>query len=178
MYKEVTILTEDSRILLNKVLRMKAQAQKIDLDENGNNSLTKTTSMALKLAYVTGSDKIMIEVVNIHNIIPRENKNCSRVQVYTRLTPDRMGSGQQIEHTPVFEDVDRSIIFDLQGEPVRFEFNISHLAAKKEFKDGFLIVNLFHVNKAGMKLSIGECVSQVSEQLFGLIIYPSMCRSR
>ena len=165
-------MTEDSRILLNKVLRMKAQAQKIDLDENGNNSLTKTTSMALKLAYVTGSDKIMIEVVNIHNIIPRENKNCSRVQVYTRLTPDRMGSGQQIEHTSVFEDVDRSIIFDLQGEPVRFEFNISHLAAKKDLKDGFLIVNLFHVNKAGMKLSIGECVSQVREQLCGLRIYP------
>jgi hypothetical protein len=163
VYKEVAILTEDSRILLNKVLRMKSQAQKIDLDENGSNSLTKTTSMALKLAYVTGSNKIMIEVVNIHNITPRENKTCSRVQLYTRLIQDRMGTGQQVEHTPVFEDVDRSIIFDLQGEPVRFEFDICHLAAKKDFEDGFLILNLFHVNKAGLKLSIGECVSQVSE---------------
>jgi len=161
MLKEVAILTEDSRHLVNKVLRMKAQAQKIDLDENGNNAPTKCTSMALKLAYVTQSDKIMVEVVNIHNITPREKKTSSRIQIYLRFSPDRMGTGQHIEHTPVFEDVGRSIIFDLQGEPVKFEFSLDHLSSKKVFEDGFLIINLFHVNKASMKLPIGECVSQV-----------------
>ena len=163
MLKEVAILTEDSRHLVNKVLRMKAQAQKIDLDENGNNAPTKCTSMALKLAYVTQSDKIMVEVVNIHNITPREKKSSSRIQIYLRFSPDRMGTGQHVEHTPVFEDVGRSIIFDLQGEPVKFEFSLDHLSSKKVFEDGFLIINLFHVNRAGMKLPIGECVSQVNK---------------
>merc|ERR1711892_1374447 len=62
MNEEVIILTEASRILLTKVLRLKAQAQKIDLDENGNNSKMKqNTSVSLKLAHVTGLDKIMVE---------------------------------------------------------------------------------------------------------------------
>jgi len=159
--KEVSILTEDSKILVNKVLRAKAQAQKIDLDENGNNVHEKFTSMSMKLAYVTNQDKIIVEVVNIHNINPRENKSTSRIQLYLRFSPDRMGTGQLVKQTKVYDDIDRSIIFDLQGEPVKFEFSVDHLSSKKKFEDGFLIINLFHVNRAGLKLSIGECVAQV-----------------
>eukprot|EP00092_Neocalanus_flemingeri_P001115 GFUD01001188.1.p1 GENE.GFUD01001188.1~~GFUD01001188.1.p1 ORF type:complete len:1412 (+),score=425.44 GFUD01001188.1:75-4310(+) len=163
MYKEVIILTEDSKILMTKVLRLKSQAQKIDFDENGNNPQMKNTSMAVKLAYVTGTDKILVEVTNVHNITPREKKTSSTIQLYVRFSPDRMGTGQVVEHSTVFKDVIRSIIFELEEEPapVRFEFNIDHLSSNKEFEDGFLIVDLFHVNKAGLKLFIGECVSQV-----------------
>ena len=162
MNKEVSILTEDSKILINKVLRMKAQEQKIELDENGNSVHTKNTTMSLKLAHVNKTDQIMVEVVNIHNLTPREKKTSSRIQLYLRFSPDRMGTGQVLEQTPVFEDVGRSIIFDLQGEPVKFEFNVDHVSSKKMFEDSFLIINLFHVNRAGMKLCIGECVAQVS----------------
>ena len=79
MFKEVTILTEDSKILINKVLRMKAQAQQIDLDNNRNNPEMKSTSIALKLAHVTGSGKMMVEVVNVQNITHRENKTSSNI---------------------------------------------------------------------------------------------------
>ena len=164
MNKDVAILTEDSKTLVNKVLRAKAQAQKIDVDENGNNVHAKLPSMSIKLAYVTKADKIMVEVVNIHNITPRENKTLSKIQLYLRFSPDRMGTGQIVEQSPVYEDIDRSIIFDLQGEPLKFEFSVDHVSAKKLYEDGFIIINLFHVNRAGLKLSIGECVAQVSEK--------------
>ena len=147
---------------MNKILRAKAQAQKIDFDENGNNVHAKLPSMSLKLAYVTKADKILVEVVNIQNINPRESKTLSRIQLYLRFSPDRMGTGQMVKQTPVFEDIDRSIIFDIQAEPVKFEFPVDHVSAKKGFEDGFIIINLFHVNRAGLKLSIGECVAQVS----------------
>jgi len=155
------ILTEDSKILINKVLRAKAQAQKIDLDENGNNVHAKIPSISMKLAYVTKADKVIVEVINIHNINPRESKTLSRIQLYLRFSPDRMGTGQVVKQTPVFDDIDRSIIFDIQAEPVKFEFPVDHVSAKKMFEDGFIIINLFHVNRAGLKLSIGECVAQV-----------------
>jgi hypothetical protein len=159
--KEVSILTEDSKILINKVLRMKAQEQKIELDENDNGVNTEIITMSLKLAHVSKTDRIMVEVVNIHNLTPREKKTSARIQLYLRFSPDRMGTGQVLEQTPLFEDVGRSIIFDLQGEPVKFEFNVDHVSSKKMFEDSFLIINLFHVNRAGMKLCIGECVAQV-----------------
>ena len=159
MYKEVDILTEDSMILMSKVLKMKAEAQKTDLDVNGNNHQTKSTSIALKLALIAGSDKVLVELINVHNIAPREKKTSADIQLYVRFSPERTGTGQLVKHTAIFRDVGRSIIFELQGQPVRFEFHIDKYF--KDFEDGFLIVDLFHVNRAGLKLFIGECVSQV-----------------
>jgi len=155
--KEVTILTDDSRVLMNKLLRMKATNQKIYFEENQGSQL----SMALKIAYMTELDKIFVEIVSIRNIPLRAKKTSSRIQLSIRFSPDRMGTGQICEETEIFDDIDRSIAFDLQGAPLRYEFSIDHISSKKEYEDGFVIINLFHVDKARRLLPIGECVSQV-----------------
>ena len=160
--EETIILTDDFKTLLTKVLRQKVETQEVhfEVDE----SKTELTTMAVKVAYVTEMNKVVFEIVNVQNLKARENKKASRIQIYVRLSPDRSGLGQQQETSQIFEEVGESIIFDLMGEqkPLRFCFDIDHLSAKKQFEDGFIIVNLFHVNRAGLKMSIGECVCQVS----------------
>ena len=157
MNREVSILAEDSRVLLSKVLRLKVESQERESDEPD----MAGTSVALKLGYLPDSDKLMVEIVNVQNITPRVNRTSSRIQVYARLSPDSTGASEIVEHSTVFKDVGRSIIFELLGDPLRFQFNISHLTSRNNSEDGFLIIDLFHVNQAHLKLFAGESVVQV-----------------
>ena len=166
MYKEIEVLTEASQILVNKVFRLKYEAQEVDLNKGGNTHLTNGTSMMIKVAYVSESSKILVEVVNVHNITPRE-KRSSNIQMFVRFSSGKLDTGQIVEHTTVFRDVGTSFIFELQGGPARFEFNMDNLSHIEEFEDAFIIVDLFHVNLRGLdKLFIGECLLQVNKRKY------------
>ena len=115
---EATILTKSTSNLIGQVFDMKSQAKQNNVDQ------TLRTSVTLKLAYVTGSESLIVEVVNVHNITPREKKSSSNIQLYLRLSPDMVGMCHPAQKTAVFKDIERSIIFDLQDQAVHFNFKI------------------------------------------------------
>ena len=62
----------------------------------------------------------------------------------------------------MFKDINTSYVFALQTEaPPVFQFSLDQMAAKKEFADAFLVINIFHVNRGKAKLCLGESVIQV-----------------
>ena len=158
--EEVTILTDESGVLRGKVLMLKANEQSVHQDCKEN---IKKTEISLKLYHLHDENKLLVEAVNINDIIPRENQTSSRIQLYARLFPDASGSYEVIERSQIVHDVGKSIIFDLQDKPVRFKFDIDHLINKNDkINNAFVSINLFHLNKAHLKLSAGEAVIQVS----------------
>ena len=75
-----------------------------------------------------------------------------------------MGTGQVMQKSEVFKNVGASVALDLlDDQPQVFNFDINHLSPNySKLEDGFLIVNLFTVSKAGMsKTCHGELVIQV-----------------
>ena len=117
-------------------------------------------SLALKLGHMQEWNKLLVEIVNVNNLAPRLNKAVSRIQIYARLST---GFTECIQHSPVIKDVDRSIIFDLQAQPIRFQFDLAQLFSTSQGQggDAFVTVDLFHVNQALWKQCVGECVVQV-----------------
>ena len=115
-------------------------------------------SLALKLGHMQEWDKLLVEIVNVNNVAPRLNKSVSRIQIYARLST---GLTECTQHSPVIKDVDRSIIFELQAQPVHFQFDLSQLFSPGKGGDAFVTIDLFHVNQALWKQCVGECVVQV-----------------
>ena len=96
MNEQVSILAEDSSVLINTVLRCKAEYQKKGTERVESTEALENTSLTLKLAKVTGSDKLLVEVVNLHNLAPRVNKPLSRIQLYL--------SSVVVEHSKMLTD--------------------------------------------------------------------------
>ena len=157
--EQVSILAEDSNVLVSRILKSKCEHQKKVSDMAGNKEAMLGTSVALKITHVW-ANKLQVEVVNVNNLSPRENRALSRIQLYARLCN---GTRELVEYSSVIKDVDRSIIFELQAQPVRFQFDLEQLSTDADI---FVIVDLFHVNQALLKQFVGECVVKVNNVLF------------
>ena len=84
------------------------------------------------------------------------------IQLRARMITDNPSERQQQQKTSeVLKDINDSFIFDLQAEaPTVFEFCLAEIS--EQSSDVFIVINIFHVDRANRKLCLGESVIQVS----------------
>ena len=64
--KDVAILTENSQILINRTLRLKAEKTVVDLDDGNNNNICP--KLCLKLAYLGATDELVLELLSLAKV--------------------------------------------------------------------------------------------------------------
>jgi len=160
---ELRILAEDSRVLVNAVLRMKAEDTQLMTDTGDSESPV----LSLRLAHISQENSAIVEILSLAKIPPREGRSASNIQLCLRFSPNSLGTGQVSEWTEVFKDINEAIIFNISGDDNSdnhqvFEFNLSHMSSTfKEWEDGFIIIDLFSVSKISPRQCLGEVVIQV-----------------
>ena len=64
--KDVAILTENSQILINRTLRLKAEKTVVDLDDGNNNNICP--KLCLRLAYLGATDEVVLELLSLSKV--------------------------------------------------------------------------------------------------------------
>ena len=86
----------------------------------------------------------------------------TNIQLRARLITDNPSERQQQQKTSeVLKDINDSFIFDLQAEaPTVFQFCLDEIF--EQSSEAFIVINIYHVDRANRKLGLGESVIQVS----------------
>ena len=80
-----------------------------------------------------------------------------------RLITDNPSERHQLTSSEVLKDIESSFAFDLQAEaPTVFQFCLDEIS--EQSSDAFIVMNIFHVDKAKRRRCLGETVIQVSIQ--------------
>ena len=179
MLREVLVLSEDTNTLISKVMRKKAEATVVEFDDSYNNNESNNDSIKLrmKIAYTSETGSVTLSLVHVTQVraetlglhdnislqVPlREEGKKTNIQLTVRLLSDNETDRHKALTSLVFKDVNTSYAFDLQATtPPVFQFSLDQFAAKREFADAFIVINIFHVNRAKGRLCLGECVIQV-----------------
>ena len=93
----------------------------------------------------------------------------TNIQLRARLITDNPFERHHLKSSEVFEDIDTSCVFDLQAEaPTLFQFCFDEIFEKSS--DAFIVINVFHVDKAKRKFCLGESVIQVQQNNYFIFI--------
>ena len=65
--EELRLLTEDSLVLVNKVLRMKAENTELQL-EAGNNNNDSQPQLSLRLAHLRQERSVIVELLSLSKV--------------------------------------------------------------------------------------------------------------
>ena len=85
----------------------------------------------------------------------------TNIQLRARLITDNPLEPPVLRSSEVLKDINTSFIFDLQAEaPTVFQFCLDEIS--EQSSDAFIVINIFHVNRANQKRCLGESVIQVS----------------
>ena len=85
----------------------------------------------------------------------------TNIQLRARLVTDNPSERHQTKNSEVLKDINTGYIFDLQAEaPTVFQFCLDEIF--EQSSDAFIVINIFHVNRANQKRCLGESVIQVS----------------
>lgn len=94
----------------------------------------------------------------------------TNIQLRARLITDNPSERAQLRSSEVLKDINTSFIFDLQAEaPTVFQFCLDEIS--EQSSDAFIIINIFHVDRANRKLCLGETVIQVTIQTFYIYLH-------
>merc|ERR1712066_190038 len=168
MFREVLVLSEDTNILISKVLRKKAESTLVDFDESMiNNKVDNNGSikLKLKLAFTQESQRVVVKLVHVTQVPLREEGKKTNIQLTVRLISDNGSDSHQLLNSEIFKDINTSYLFALQATaPPVFQLGLDELSAKKEFADAFVVINIFHVNRTkAFRMELGECVIQLKK---------------
>jgi len=167
MFREVLVLSEDTNILISKVLRKKAEKTVVDFNESvDNNKVDKgSIKLKLKLAFTPGTQRVLLKPVHATQVPLREEGKKTNIQLTVRLISDNGSDRHQLLTSEIFKDVNTSYLFEVQAAvPPVFQLSLDELSSKKEFADAFIIINIFHVNRTkALRMELGECVIQLKK---------------
>jgi len=151
MLQEVIVLSDDTNTLISKVLRQKAESTVVDFEDSNTDGI----KLGARLAFTPDTGNLRLECIHLKQVPLREEGKKTNIQLEVRLVSD----GDSEVFSEVFKDINTSYVFALQAAtPPVFKFNLEHLSF------AFIVINIFHVNKAGIKVrSLGECVIQVKK---------------
>ena len=86
----------------------------------------------------------------------------TNIQLRARLITDNPFERHHLKSSEVLKNIDTSFAFDLQAEaPTVFQFCLDEIA--EQSADAFIVINVFHIDKAKRKLCLGESVIQVQQ---------------
>ena len=102
-------------------------------------------------------------ILKNHFKVPsREKGKVTNIQLRARLITNNTNPQErhQLSSSEVLKDIESSFVFDLQAEaPTVFQFSLDEIS--EQSSDAFIVINIFHVDKAKRKLCLGETVIQV-----------------
>merc|ERR1719471_309503 len=156
MLDEVLVLSEQTSTLISKVFTRKADATQGKIDS------MKQDAIKLKLKLAVSPEKVVVRLVHITQIPSREKGKVTNIQVRARLITNNQ-ERHQLSSSEVLKDIESSFVFDLQAEaPTVFQFSLDEIS--EQSSDAFIVINIFHVDKAKRKLCLGETVIQMKEK--------------
>merc|ERR1719479_448840 len=155
MFAEVLVLSEQTSTLISKVFTRKADATKGNIGVSFN-------QVELKLKLAVSAEKVVLRFVHVTQVPSREKGKATNIQLRARLITDNPLERQQMKSSEVLKDIDTSFVFDLQAAaPTVFQFYLDEIS--EQSSDAFIVINVFHVDKAKRKLCLGESVIQLTK---------------
>jgi len=168
MLAEVLVLSEQTSSLISKVFTKKADATMGNMKDSLNQ--VELDCIKLKLKFAVWEEKVVLRLVHVEQVPSREKGKVTNIQLRARLITDNPSERAQLRSSEVLKDINTSFIFDLQAEaPTVFQFCLDEIS--EQSSDAFIIINIFHVDRANRKLCLGETVIQVTIQTFYIYLH-------